>query len=200
VSLPTHHTAHIARREGRSPAFLETTFAVPETGPVPDPVPAIMDLCAEHDLVFDCGHVSGPEAVRLCEEGKRRGLARMRTHASEYTEGEIRAITAAGAYAEFSFFILTHATQVGLTHVDQEAHRASGSTIHEMAPLIRAAGDQAIVSSDCGVFLLPPPVEGFREFMLLLEAAGFGEAEIRRMNAVNPAALFRVGGDAARHP
>ena len=195
VSLPTHHTTHIARREGRSPAFLETTFAVPETGPIPDPVPAIMDLCAEHDVVFDCGHVSGPEAVRLCEEANRRGLTRIRAHAGGYDTGEIRAVTATGAYAEFSFFVLTHATQVGLTHVDQEAHRAPGSTIQELAPRIRAAGDQAIVSSDCGVFLLAPPVEGFREFMLLLEATDFSEAEIRRMNTVNPAALFRVGGD-----
>ena len=87
---------------------------------------------------------------------------------------EIKAIVDAGAYAEFSFFILTHATQVGLTHVDKEKHRAKGMTIDEMAPRIRAATPEgAIVSSDAGVFLLPPPVEAFREDMLLLESAGF---------------------------
>ena len=193
VSLPTHHTRAVAEREGRSAAYLETTFAVPLDGPLPDDLLAIMDLCAEHDVVFDCGHVSAPEAVRLCEAGRSRGLTRMRTHCGRYDAQAIAAIVAAGGYAEFSFFLLTHATQVGLTHVDAEKHRIEGETIGTLAPRIRAAGDRAIVSSDAGVFLLAPPVEAFREYMLLLEAADFTEAEIRRMNTQNPAALFGIG-------
>lgn len=191
VSLPTHHTRMVAEREGRSPAFLETTFWVPPNGKIPDPVPAIMDLCAARDVVFDCGHVAGREAVALAEEAKRRGVARIRTHASRYAVEEIAALTALGAYAEFSFFILTHATQVGLTHVDDEKHRiAANATIQDFTPRIRAAGARAILSTDSGVFLLPPPVEAFREFLLLIESEGFSEPEIRRMIATNPAALF----------
>lgn len=157
-------------------------------------------MCAEADAVFDCGHVSGREAVALAEEAKRRGLTRIRTHCSRYALDEIRAIVAAGAYAEFSFFILTHATTVGLTHVDKEKHTVSGGgiTISQMAERIRTAGpEHAILSSDCGVFILPPPVEGFREFMLLAESADFTHAEIRQMNTTNPGKLFRVGGAAA---
>lgn len=195
ISLPTHHTRHIAEREGRSPAFLETTFQVPRNARVPDPVPAIMELCAARDVVFDCGHVAGHEAVALAEEARRRGVRRLRAHGSRYAEEEIRAITALGGFVEFSFFILTHATQVGLTHVDEEKHRISGaSTIHDFAPRIRAAGERAILSSDSGVFLLPPPVEAFREYLLLVESVGFTEAEIRRMTATNPAALFGLDG------
>jgi hypothetical protein len=197
VSLPTHHTRHVATREGRSPAFLETTFSVPENGQVPDPVPAIMDLCAAKDVVFDCGHVSGREAVALTEEAKRRGVTRIRTHCARYAPEEITAIVAAGGYAEFSFFVLTHATQVGLTHVDEEKHKiASNSVIQDFTPRLRAAGDRAIVSSDAGVYLLPPPVEAFREYLMLIESEGFSEAEIRRMSATNPAALFGVGQSA----
>ena len=63
----------------------------------------------------------------------------------------------------------------------------------DMAKRIRAATpEHAIVSSDCGVFVLPPAVEGFREFMLLLESEGFSAAELRRMNTTNPAALFGI--------
>ena len=193
ISLPTHHTTHVARREGRNPAFLATTYGLPPTGPVPEPVSAIMELCAAKDVVFDCGHVSGPEAVRLAEEAKRRGLTRVRTHCGRYDTDVIRELVALGAYAEFCFFLLTHATQVGLTHVDAEKHHVPGQTITDLAPRIRAAGDRAIVSSDAGVFLLPPPVEAMREFMVLLEAADFTPAEIRRMNTTNPATLFRVG-------
>jgi hypothetical protein len=197
VSLPTHHTRHVATREGRSSAFLETTFSVPENGQIPDPVPAIMDLCAAKDVVFDCGHVSGREAVALTEEAKRRGVTRIRTHCARYAPDEIAAIVAAGGYAEFCFFVLTHATQVRLKHVDEEKHKiASDSVIQDFTPRLRAAGDRAIVSSDAGVYLLPPPVEAFREYLMLIESEGFSEAEIRLMSSTNPAALFGVGQSA----
>jgi Family of unknown function (DUF6282) len=193
ISLPTHHARAVAVREHRSPAYLETTFAVPGNGKVPEPVPAIMDLCAERDIVFDCGHVDGREAVALAEEAKRRGVTRLRTHCGGYDMDTIKSIVALGGYCEFSFFVLTHATQVGLTHVDQEKHRAPARTIQDLAPRIRAAGERAIVSSDAGIYLLAPPAETFRQFMLLLEAEGFDEAAIRRMNTTNPTDLFRVG-------
>lgn len=193
VSLPTHHTRAVAEREGRSAAFLETTFQVPLEGPIQDDLAAIMDLCAEHDVVFDCGHVSGPEAVRLCQEARTRGVERVRTHCARAELADIEAIVATGAYAEFSFFLLSHATQIGLTHADHEKHRIEGITIGELVPRIRAAGERAIVSSDAGVYLLAPPVETFREYMLLLEGGGFNPEDIRRMNTTNPAALFRVG-------
>ena len=56
-----------------------------------------------------------------------------------------------------------------------------------------AAGDRAILSTDAGVYLLPPPVEAFREYLMLVESEGFSETEIRRMIAHNPAELFRIG-------
>jgi predicted metal-dependent phosphotriesterase family hydrolase len=144
-------------------------------------------------VVFDCGHVSGREAVALVEEARRRGVARIRTHCAGYAPEEIAAITALGAYAEFSFFGLTHATQVGLTHADDEKHKiAAHSVIQDFTPRIRAAGDHAILSSDAGVYLLPPPVEALREFVVLVESEGFTEIEIRRMISENPANLFRV--------
>ena len=195
VALPTHHTRFVAEGEGRGPAYLETTFWVPESGRLPDPVPEIMDMVVAADAVFDFSGVSGREAVALAEEGKRRGLTRLRAHASHYTAQEIQAIVAAGAYAEFSFFYLTHATQIGLGGGGEGKRFYMATTLGEMAERIRAATpERSIVSSDCGAAVLPPPVEGFREFLLLLESAGFSEAEIRTMAATNPAALFRVGG------
>jgi hypothetical protein len=194
VSLPTRHTRYVAEREGRTGAFLDATFTVPDRGPVPDPVPAIMYLCAGHNMVFDCGHVSAAEAVLLIEEARRRSCGRIRTHCAGFEPGAIGAITGLSAYAEFSFFTLTHATKVGLTHVDQEKHRTAGRTIQDMAPRVRAAGDRAILSTDAGVFLLPPPVESPREFLLLVEREGFDAAAIRRMTTDIPLALFRIAG------
>ena len=192
ISLPTHHTKAVARHEGRTGLYLDAAFGVNADGSIPDPVPAIMELCAQRDIVFDCGHVDDWEAVALVREARRRGCRRIRTHCGAYETGAIAEIVGQGAYAEFSFFALTHATQVGLTHVDQEKHRAPGKTVQDLTPRIRAAGEHAIASSDAGIYLLAPPVEAFREFMLLLESEGFTEAELRRMNSANPAALFGI--------
>lgn len=193
VSLPTHHTRNIALLERRSPAYVESCLAIPESGPLPDPLTEILDLIAAHDVVFNTGHVSGPEAVRAVEAAKAAGVTRILVPCSHYDAATVAAVTTLGAHAEFSFFFLSHATQVGLTHVDAEAHTVPAVTLPEMADLIRAAGpERTILSGDCGVAVLPPPVEGFREFLLMVASAGFDRDALRLMSATNAAALFRV--------
>ncbi len=61
-----------------------------------------------------------------------------------------------------------------------------------MERIAAAPAEMVILSSDCGVSLLPPPVEGLREFLLLLEAAGLGRDHLRMMVSENPKRLFRV--------
>jgi hypothetical protein len=193
VSLPTHHTCYIAKIEGRSPAYVESCLAIPATGPLPDPLPEILDLLAERDVVFNTGHVSGPEAVRAVEAAKHCGIARILVPGSHFDVETLTEITRLGAYAEFSFFFASHATQAGLTHVDAEAHKVPPVAAPRMVELIHAAGPEScVLSSDCGVFLLPPPAEGLREFLLLLETCGVESAALRVMSANNPAWLFKV--------
>jgi hypothetical protein len=193
ISMPTHHTRYIAAIERRSPAYVESCFTVPQ-GALPDPLGEILDLVAAHDVVLNTGHVSGPEAVRLVEAARAAGVGRILVPCSHFDEAVVRAVTTLGAYAEFSFFFATHATQAGLTHVDAEAHTVPPVPAPRMVELIRAAVDERVVlSSDCGVFLLPPPVEGLREFLLLLETCGVPREALRRMVADNPRTLFRVG-------
>lgn len=193
ISLPTHHTRNIARLEGRSPAYTETCLAIPERGDLPEPLPEILDLIASHDVVLNTGHIDGREAVRLVEIAKRRGVSRILVPCAHYGADEVRAIAAQHAFAEFSFFFLSHATQVGLTHVDAEKHKVTAVSLGHIAELIRAAGpEHCILSGDCGVYVLPPPVEGLREFLLMIESAGFDRAALRRMVANNPGTLFKV--------
>ena len=194
LSLPTHHTRNIATIEGRDRAHLERCLEIPESGDLPDPLPEILELIAAHDVVLNSGHISGPEACRLVEVARARGVTRILVPSSHFTPEEVRQMTAAGAMAEFSFFFLSHATQVGLTHVDAERHTVPAVSLPRMAELIRAATPEcSVLSSDCGVFVLPPPVEGLREFLLMIESAGFSREELRLMVSDNPAQLFRVG-------
>lgn len=194
ISLPTHHTRHIATLEQRSKAHIESCIAIPARGALLDPLPAILDHIAAADVVLNTGHISGPEAVRLVEMAKRRGVHRILVPASHYSKDEVCSLTDLNAMVEFSFFFVSHATQAGLTHVDAERHTVPPVPLPVMVDLIRAATpERSIVNSDGGVFLLPPPVEALREFLLLLESADFSCDELRIMSHTNPGRLFRVG-------
>lgn len=194
VSLPTHHTRHVARSEGRSPTYVESCLEIPESGALSGALAEILDLIAAADVVFNTGHVSGPEAVRAVEAARAAGVSRILAPGSHFDEETVAEVAGLGAFAEFSFFFVSHATQVGLTHVDAEKNAIAAVTASHIAGRIRAAGtENTILSSDCGVFLLPPPVEGLREFLLLMREAGFTDAELRRMSGETPARLFRVG-------
>ncbi|MBY0360588.1 MAG: hypothetical protein K2X45_01665 [Phreatobacter sp.] len=194
ISLPTHHTRHVARAEGRSPLYVEACFEVPETGPLPDPLPQILDRIAAADVVFNTGHVAAHEAVRLVEFARARGVGRILVPASHYDDAAIAAVISGGAVAELSYFFASPAADVPLTHVDAEAHVIAGVSIARMAAIIRRHGAASvIVSSDCGVGILPRPVEGLRLFLRLLGAAGVARDDLARMVRDNPARLFRVG-------
>lgn len=193
VSLPTHHTRAVALAEGRDAAYLETCLAIPDKGPLPDVLAEILDLVAAHDVVLNTGHLTAAETVRLVELARARGVSRMLCPANYFDADAVRALTALGACAEFSFFFVTHATQVGLTHVDAEKHEVESVTLPRLVELIAAApADRLILSGDCGVSVLPPPAEGLREFLWALKLSGVAEPTLRRAVCDNPARLFKV--------
>lgn len=194
VSLPTHHTRHVALLENRSADHISQCLAIPLDGHLPDPLPEIFDLVAAADVVLNTGHLSGAEALRTVEAARARGVSRIITPASHYDADTVAELAGMGAHVEFSFFFATHATQTGLTHVDAARNTVPPVSAPEMVTLIQSAPvDRVVLSGDCGVFLLPPPVEGLREFLLLLESCGLARDDLRRMTSATPAALFRVG-------
>ena len=196
ISMPTHHTRYTALRENRPSDYVESCFYVPLTGELQDETKEILDLIAERDVVLNTGFISEEEAVRLCQEAKRCGVERVIVPAVYYAEDAIREIVATGAYAEFFFFGLTHATYVSGVNLVAQTNSPPALTLDEMTARIRAAGvEHAIVSSDLGMEVLPPPVEGFREFLITLRRAGFSDEDIRLMVAHNPTNLFRIPTD-----
>jgi predicted TIM-barrel fold metal-dependent hydrolase len=187
----------VAQAEGRDAAYVAACLAIPERGPLPDALAAILDLVAAHDIALNTGHLSAAETVRLVELAQARGVTRLLCPANYFTPDDARALTALGACVEFSFFFVTHATQVGLTHVDAEKHRVDPVTLPRMIELIAAVPpEQVVLSGDCGVSVLPPPVEGLREFLWSLKLSGVPETTLRRAVGDNPARLFRLAAPA----
>lgn len=191
VSFPTHATRHVALGEGRRGAYLEGCLALPASGPLPDPIPEILDLIAGADAVLNTGHLTADETLLLIAEARARGVGRILVPCSLLSTAEVEAIVAAGAVAEFSYFFVSHATQVALTHVDTEAHPIPATTLAAMAATIALLKpSHCILSSDCGVSILPAPVEGLRVFLRGLEAAGLPAAVLQAMVRDTPARLF----------
>ena len=201
VSLPCHHTRFVAESEGRSPAYVETCLAIPQKGPLPDPLPEIMERVAECDVVFNTGHLTGEENLRVVEEAVKRGVGRILVPASYLSVEEAREIAGLGALVEFAFFVMSHATQVGTTMIDSERHCFPHVGLDSVVQKIRAVGpEHTILSSDSGSFILPPPVEALREWLLMIECEGFSRDDIRKMVDDNPGALFKVGSQEVAPP
>jgi len=199
VSMPTHHTRKTAQGEGRSPAYVEGCFHVPLKGELQDATKQILDLLAQRDVVLNTGHISGAEAVRLCQEAKKQGVERVIAPSGGFATDEIAEIVKTGAYAEFSFYTLTHAAFIPVTNIDSQAHAPAHETPDQVAEWIRAATpERTILSSDLGSYVLPPPVEGLREFLITIKSRGFSDEDLRLMVARNPIALFGVGARPAQ--
>lgn len=193
ISLPTHHTRHTARHENRSPSYIESCFHVTPGRPLSDPLPEILETVAASEAVLNLGHLSDAETVYLAEQAIARGVQRILAPASHLHPDVVRVLTGLGVYVEFSFFFVSPATMVGLTHVDAERHTIPASTLNSLCERIAAAPtDLVILSSDSGVYLLPPPVESLRMFLMLLQASGITHEILRRGVHSNPITLFRV--------
>ncbi len=192
VSLPCHHTRFVAQSERRPADYVAECFHWPDNAPLPDAMKAILDKIAAAKVVFNTGHVTGTEAVRLVEAARKQGVGKILCPASYFSAEEGKEVAANGAFLEFSFFVLSHATAIGQTMIDGERHRFPPVSLESVVDKIRAAGpEQCVLSSDSGSYVLPPPVEAFRELIVMIQSAGFDDDSIRRMTAVNPAHLFR---------
>ena len=81
---------------------------------------------------MNTGHLSGEEAVRLIESAKLRGINRILVPSAHYEPEIVKEISNQNCYAEFSFFCISKATEVGLTHIDEEKHKAQPVKIEKM--------------------------------------------------------------------
>ena len=62
-----------------------------------------------------------------------------------------------------------------------------------MKKLIKAIGTkQVILSSDCGVSVLPKPHQGFLNFISIIKDLGFSSIDIKKMTSSNTKKLFNV--------
>jgi hypothetical protein len=80
-----------------------------------------------------------------------------------------------------------------LTHVDGEKHKIKGINEERLKNLIeKAEPKNVILSSDCGVSVLPKPYLGFLKFVKKIIKFGFSIKDINYMIKTNPKNLFNI--------
>lgn len=172
-----------------------------------DPDPAldeILRLIADHPLVYlNTGHISVPEALRLIELAGLYGIKKVLVASSVTkiaTMTELRFMAESGAFIEYTLAAYTHTTPIPKTHyyvereymsIDEGMETAPDGGVKKIAEQIRELGARhCILATDFGVYTLPSPVEGLREFIACMLDLGISEEDIRTMIKSNPERLL----------
>ena len=192
ISFPTHHTRYVAKIEKRKKSYVKKCFYVPNSGPTKE-TKEILKLIAKNNLVLNTGHLSDKETINLVKAAKKIGVKKILVPSNTFNEQTIYKLKKFKVKFEFSFFFISRATNVPLTHVDGEKHKIKGTNEDTLKILIKAANPRnVILSSDCGVSVLPKPHIGFSKFINKVIRLGFSKKEIEYMIKINSKKLFNL--------
>ena len=193
ISFPTHHTRFVALQENRSKSYVDSCFYVHKNKIPDDETLKILDLIAEKNIVLNTGHISGIENFNLVIHAKKAGVKKILIPANNLKYDEINHLKDLGTHFEFSYFFISKATEIPLTHIDTEKHTINKLEVDSMKKFIKAIGTkQVILSSDCGVSVLPKPHQGFLNFISIIKDLGFSSIDIKKMTSSNTKKLFNV--------
>ena len=192
ISFPTHHTRHIAKLEKRKKNYIKNCFYVPDSGPTTE-TKKILGLIAKKNVVLNTGHLSAKETINLVKYAKKIGVKKILVPSNTFNLKTISKLRKYKVKFEFSYFFISKATDVPLTHVDGEKHKIHGTNENFLKLLIKTASPKnVILSSDCGVSILPKPHIGFSKFINQIIKLGFSKKEIEYMIKINPKKLFSL--------
>ncbi len=220
VSFGAHSTYFQAKKEGRVvdgkfvplselyPKFAEEELSrairIPLDGEVGPELHEILQLISDNpDVYLNTGHVSNDEALRLLDLAAEYGIKKTLV-ASSVTKNmsieEQKLAASKGAFIEHTLAAFTHTTSIPKTHyyvereyaaMDEGISLGQSGAVRQVGEEIEAVGaEHCILATDFGVYTLPPPVEGLREFIACMLDVGIPADDVRRMVSTNPAALL----------
>jgi hypothetical protein len=223
ISFGAHSTYYQAAREGRVvdgefvplselyPQFrteeLDRCIRIPVDTPPPPELDEILQLIAANpDIYLNTGHVSPAEAVRLVDLAGEYGIGRVLVASAVTKEAsleELQQMAAKGAFVEYTLAAYTHTTPIPKTHyyvereyasIDEGMDLGQAGGLRLVAEQIRTLGpEHCIIGTDFGVYTLPEPVEGLREFIACLLDLGFPPEDVRWLVKTNPERLLGLG-------
>ncbi len=220
ISFGAHSTYYQAAREGRVidgefvplselyPKFkeeeLDRCIKIPEDEAPGHELDEILRLIAGRPEVYMItGHVSAEEGVRLVDLAEEYGIGRT-VVSSAVTKiastDQLQYMADKGAYIEYTLAAYTHTTSIPKTHYYVEREYASidegmskepsGGVKHIAEQIMELGAEHCVISTDFGVYTLPAPVEGLREFIACLLDLGLSHEEIRKLSKENPETIL----------
>ena len=219
VAFGTHSTHWMTSREGQYfdgefkefwkiyPKFreeeLDRSIRIPvDETPSPE-LGEILKLIADNpDVYLITGHVSAKEALRLTELGRQYGISKMVVSSTIFKIAlmdQLHEMVDNGAYIEYTLAAYGHNGGTRKTDYYVEIEYASDpipsnypkTSVKTIAEHVHELGaDNCILATDYGVYTLPPPVEGLREFIALMLDLGVSETEIIKMVRTNTEKLL----------
>ena len=220
ISFGAHSTYYQAAREGRVvdgefvplseiyPKFkteeLDRCIRIPVDESPSDALDEILKLIAANPHVYMItGHVSAEEGVRLVELAEEYGIKKtvVSSAVTKITSmSQLQYMTDMGAFIEYTLAAYTHTTTIPKTHYYVEREYASidegmsgadeGGVKHVAEQIGELGAKHCVICTDFGVYTLPTPVEGFREFIACLLDMGTPQEEIRLMSKTNPETIL----------
>ena len=216
VSFGAHSTYYQAAREGRLvdgsfvplselyPKFkeeeLDRCIRIPLDEAQGPELDEILRLIAVNPQIYMItGHVSVEEAVRLVDLAGEYGIEKV-VVSSAVTKisdmGQLEYMADRGAFIEYTLAAYTHTTSIPKTHyyvereyasIDEGMGEGPGGGVKLVAEQISELGaERCIIATDFGVYTLPEPVEGLREFIACLLDLGIPADDIRKLTKENP--------------
>ncbi len=220
ISFGTHSTHYQASREGRLvdgkfiplsklyPEFkkeeVDKAIRIPVSGEPGHALEEILRIIASNPHIFmNTGHVSPEEAIRLVELGQEYGIKKMLVATAvtkAATTKQLDYMVKKGAFIEYTLAAYTHTTPIPKTHYYPELEYAaidegmggelSGGIRLASEQIQQLGADNCIIGTDFGVYTLPEPVEGLREFIAALMDLGMPVDDIKKLVKTNPAKLL----------
>lgn len=219
ISFGAHSTYYQAAKEGRIiegkfksldelyPSFkkeLDMCIKIPIGEERDEKFNEILYLIAANPRIYlITGHVSVPEAVQLVDLSIEHGISNVIVSSAVVKEAsmdELYYMAEKGAFIEYTLAAYTHTTSIPKTHYYVEREYASidegmsgkvSGGVKRVAEQIEELGPQnCIICTDFGVYTLPTPVEGLREFIACLMDMGISTEDIKYMVKTNPECLL----------
>ncbi len=221
VSFGAHSTKYQAGVEGRYvdgqwkrlvdlyPEFVEEEYnrciEIPLDKPTKE-FDEIMKIVADNPQIYlVSGHISNAEALKLCDYAQEYGIKKVllsNAVTEHLSEKEIDYAISKGAKLEKCLAEHTHTGSIPKTHYyiepqyrayDEGQSGAPAGGVYASANQMKKFGvENFIIGTDFGVYTLPHPVEGFREWIACLMDCGWTDEEIRTVSTYNPAKMLDI--------
>lgn len=188
IWMPTQAAVYQNTCEGRPGQGIP----VIRDGKVLPEVVQVMEICAEHDIIFATGHSSPEESLLLAAKAREVGVKKfVVTHANSMiwrmTADQVKRCVDLGAYIEYCYLPRVWGPGTAMSQYDRETSR-------DFIDYVSIAPERSFISTDMGQANMPDPSEGMRACIQELLDNGIRQRTVDSLVRHTPAYLIGLEG------